>query len=939
MKQLLPSIYGLFKPTIRYNQETKEKEIDKSSEERVSRSLAFIEDNKRVDIKKVFENDFINNNFNWAIEFFLGYLEHIDRLRSVHPENRPVFELVFSHQRRLGITGDRYSNYEDKLADLRRNCTRDFPFTRQFCEEALRPALNSPFINAGDLFAQLGFVGEKITEFKETIHRVRLMEQVVAELNTKGFTGDIGIRDLYDSSDLSGKAKEILIMMSHEKDDKERGKSKHGRGDKGLAMHGGREKLISYSEIVYDLEHQKRKLASMKREVEGAEGFKSGVGQFGSNLSRFLQMPELRSLEGQMLPNQMSLFSCVEFKREKKHRKYEYEQVFLTNPVYCGSQEFSDKRLQIINDTIKRHFCIDIQQYNQRKRLELYLQRTWKALGLSDETFARINDVLVIAGERDLHEVVYNEDYMQEVVAQLGDLYTPIIVVDYLEFFGGIAKNNTEGLLGDLNAKALSLWKHLVKLSPEEYERVKSHARMRPNYGAEDYYYFRSLDVPPRDIPREIRAYVLYMRTPNPELLNYKPDDHYDISLDEYGGKSQLSDLSVAKSGNQRRFMGFNGTPKELQQLVEQESDGKDTEIVRREIIHAMSYLSVNDGYLFIRELISNSIDAIKKTTESEVSKKEGDFSLQDWVKSAKMLLKSLRRRNRDDPEVNRTVHIEHFMQAREDEQDRLIVVAQDGVGMTFREVINYLLVRGERSSSEKGKFGQKFFTVLQGAEEVFVKTGVGDGQVTYCKLVPQYDEHDQIVDVLVEYDIRNEADFKGTVIQKVVKSDFPEMEAALLKDATITYGGLVDGNLVRIDYGGEQINQPQGVLAQRNLPDFGELKIYDASEDAVTQNGIFVRDLGPEYFLGVPTHVQKALTDHGIVIDLPTGIELIVSGNDIAGPVKEKVFSLLQDAIPVLAMQSYLRLFAKGAINLDSLPYDFFSQGEEQLIFYKTKN
>ena len=82
-----------------------------------------------------------------------------------------------------------------------------------------------------------------------------------------------------------------------------------------------------------------------------------------------------------------------------------------------------------------------------------------------------------------------------------------------------------------------------------------------------------------------------------------------------------LSALIQSKKDQQGVFQSFDGTPEELMAFVKDSQKGVDAMKAMREIRHAAERVVVNDGYVWIRKILKNSIDAVgeNESTFTEV--------------------------------------------------------------------------------------------------------------------------------------------------------------------------------------------------------------------------------------------------------------------------------------------------------------------------------
>ena len=476
-------------------------------------------------------------------------------------------------------------------------------------------------------------------------------------------------------------------------------------------------------------------------------------------------------------------------------------------------------------------------------------------------------------------------------------------------------------------------------------------------------------------IPRAIRGYAMYI-VEGGEILDEKGYEDARIDAESYDGAIPLSKMVQAKRDNEKYFTNFNEEPAQLIEQCNASQIGIDSSKAMRDIFHSTESQIVNDGYLWIREILQNSVDAVQK--ERKGYKEAPQVKVDSYLRKnpieitnsqiLKILEEGVKKQYPDHWHIFENYIIEQLgydtdkltpenfqdildsfsvlqgsnkenffssskIQELKDEfknkstkEPDLVVEVKDPVGMNLNEVVNYLLIPAETSKygdeETIGKFGQGFFTVFIDAKEVHIKTSQGDGRVSLAKITPIKDKDNAILDFKIEIS-ESEEDFKGTTIQKIVDTDMPEVEAAFVKSSVVSYGGLLDANAINLNFRDTAVNAPRDVLAEQNIPDLGRMKIYSANENAMTQNGLFIKELDEELLDTIPENIKKIFGKLGIVVDIPPKVKLIKSRNDIAR--KQEVLPQLQEAMPILALRGYLQSFSQGQVNLDNLPYDYF--------------
>jgi hypothetical protein len=312
----------------------------------------------------------------------------------------------------------------------------------------------------------------------------------------------------------------------------------------------------------------------------------------------------------------------------------------------------------------------------------------------------------------------------------------------------------------------------------------------------------------------------------------------------------------------------------------------KDDFVARRELLHGIYHQAASDPYLFLRELIQNSYDAVasnKDNTQSSMSMTES---------------------------VN---------------GDSYVLQIADHVGMDFDTVMGYLLVPeySSKKGNDIGKFGVGFLSIFRDAEKVVIKTRKDNEAVT-VSASPTHDEEGNVIDIEVSYTVDpHETAFQGTVIQKHMKRSKALMQSAYIEDAVIRYGTNIDASIMQIDFSEQKVNQQVDILASKQIPDIGEIHTLSGAAKCVTQGGLYVMDLPEEYEKLVPVGIREMVTGSGFIIDLPKSIPLTRSRNDIAS--KQHYESAVKKTIPLLAINGFLQRFGRGEVDFGLIPYDYF--------------
>ncbi len=563
---------------------------------------------------------------------------------------------------------------------------------------------------------------------------------------------------------------------------------------------------------------------------------------------------------------------------------------FVRKDLIKADSSLPKEKLTIMNRVIENS------QVEDSDQIDLFVKRSFESANIGSNEFEIIAPVLIKLDYMDKRLI--NNESINHFEARLKQ-YDSETKVWFYKFLSNILPKELDDIADNpLSEKLMKVYQEkIAHLSEEEKQEIfDTLSQIREYHRDGDIYLITGLNiiknqspVPSEQIPERIRALVDYLRSD--EMMSMAP-----IQEEIMFGNSEdmtLSQLIQTKRLNEKKVSNFNGTAEELGQLVKEKTQDKKQDHIKREIIHPIYYQSIDNPYLFIRELVQNAHDAVKK-----------------------------------DPNIeNNRIAVDIFSRTEGD----VTLKIDDPVGMSPQEVINYFLIPGESTKigdeETIGYFGQGLFTLFRGSKEVVLKTSKGDGRITKLKVVPLKDEKGMTTDLKLQFE-EEAGQFKGTTIERTVDAKYETVEAAYIKNATCTYTSLVDGNIVNIVLNGQSINRPQDVLSEINIPELGPVSIIDAPNNTVTQRGLYVKGLDEDFSTKM-YDVEELLKKRGIVIQIPDQISLTRSRNEIAR--KEEVMEKMNEYIPLLKLQAYLELFRKdidrgSVIQLDNLPYDYFN-------------
>ncbi|OGN14332.1 MAG: hypothetical protein A3J47_01850 [Candidatus Yanofskybacteria bacterium RIFCSPHIGHO2_02_FULL_43_22] len=552
-------------------------------------------------------------------------------------------------------------------------------------------------------------------------------------------------------------------------------------------------------------------------------------------------------------------------------------------------QPLSFEKLSIMNRALEGY------ELEDQERMDVFINRCSQYAELNDQSFSIIAPILLRVEFLDPRLV--QDSRILYLNSRLSDFNLENKVLFY-EFLSQLLPDFKDGReVDEFAEKLLKVFRDKISILPKSDKEsiYKTFGQLR-NFGTEylatgwNVVRYKT-HVGSELIPEKIRPLVDFLRTDEKTSFGKT----YEQTSFEGKTKVTLSQLIQTKRLNESRVQKFDGTADDLTEFVGEKTSGKSQEHIRREIIHPIYYQSVNNPYLFIRELVQNAHDAVIK----------------------------------DKTLKNKDVLIDIFSRLENDITLRI----EDPVGMSLQEVLNYFLIPGETTKlGDKetiGYFGQGLFTLFRGAKEVTLKTSKGDGKVTKLRITPLKDDKGMTADLQLEVE-QEVGDFRGTVIERTLETQFPEVEAAYIKNAVATYTSLVDANVVNVNLNESKINSPQQALSRVTIPDLGEMIIYDAPNNVIVQRGLYVKGMGKDFTTNLHD-VEELLSKRGYVLRIPDKVSLTRSRNEIAR--KEEVMTQITEYLPLLKLNAYLEVFRqdiiKGhVIQLDNLPYDYFYMG-----------
>lgn len=605
-----------------------------------------------------------------------------------------------------------------------------------------------------------------------------------------------------------------------------------------------------------------------------------------SNLSFVKQMSKERSGEFEQILSQGNY--------SKKYFKLLNTEILVKEPERFQAQ-LTQSQLQVIEETLNFNFKVDSMSKNDCEKALVFLNRAIGLAHLDNDKFKFLTEFMMYEFKSQ-HRGIGNfgdftfSDQVIDVFYSRKDCFRNKSIHEFLTVWEGVNEDKygfvdnkpiDEIQMIKLN-RILDIWDKVAK-KPKFFQDmlINEFSSQMPKGKYENYYYFKHSDTLLSEVPGLIRPYIIYFHNGDEAQLKVYEGDR----LGNLPHSLNMSELSLMKRLQNEDFYTQLLKPNEFAEWVNKSSSGKDTYVAKRELMHAVHHLPTSDPYLFLRELIQNSLDV-------SVSQKGQQVKLNIEIKDYR-------------------------------EGNNYVVEITDQVGTTFNTVLSDMLIAGESTKSEGnlGKFGIGFLSILNGAEAVEIVTGNGI-QTTSVKITPIKNNVGEIIDYRTEFAV-SESQYKGTTIRKYSQDNKEILESALLHDSVLRYGSFIDENKVGVLFRGEKVNTPKKVLVKKDVPGLGNIELVEGNDQVLLQGDLYVTQL-PDYIKEmIPEPIRDLTLKHGVILNIDSSIPLIRTRNDIAQ--KIKYLPLLAETLPPLIIESLLVKYAQGRFDFKSIPYDYF--------------
>ena len=351
----------------------------------------------------------------------------------------------------------------------------------------------------------------------------------------------------------------------------------------------------------------------------------------------------------------------------------------------------------------------------------------------------------------------------------------------------------------------------------------------------------------------------------------------------------------------------------------------------KQRFIHSIIASQMGQAHLWLRELIQNALDALRKTQLKH-------------------------------PEQTTHLSIDVAQYCYDNKQDGLdfVITITDSAGMSFVDIANYLLIPGS-SDPEKQKyqllgiFGMGFYTIFQDADIVEIKSSIGDNTCCELRIIVERDTKHIQPRIAYFYQTPNAEQFQGTVIRHIKTYAKQNALSAHLQGLSIAHqinylaGGLLAPtymvqadtilpvpaeNPITITYNQLPVAHPKRELLAQipiqrlgiNPDDIEFLQMFqqDKLPGRIEQHGLFVSALGYPWNMFVPLILQQEIGNH-IVIVLPKSAHLT---SDRSGIAKEHMPVILK-AMFVLYTQALINRCVQHNHVINTLPRDFYLRAQ----------
>ena len=445
---------------------------------------------------------------------------------------------------------------------------------------------------------------------------------------------------------------------------------------------------------------------------------------------------------------------------------------------------------------------------------------------------------------------------------------------------------------------------------------------------------YQYLSRKPEDAPADVAPFVEWLNNPDAELL----EEHTDA--DSFWEGTPLENVAPQSLGSLLyHIQSHRKTFKRVRERLKDKAPHQPR--WKKILVDLLQKLLRLPGTEDPVAILGQSVtEHARRKVSEQILQTIGsqDHSLHIWIRE---LVQNARDAMLQSGAAGQTIVMNSYLAA-----GRWIFSVSDPAGMDLHTVLNYLLVPDETTKlrgDAAGIFGQGFFTVFQGADEVLLKTSTGNGIINYLALKAHYetaaDGSKKLADITVERLEQRSGHYKGSEVRRVIDADSatlpPSLEANIVRHRCQRYVGVVDR--VAVTLNAVPVNAgPVETLASVATP-WGNLSVLTAHDHHVrlTKERLYINEVSREkYRPFVPEWLWQMLAAQGAGVDLPAGLTLTRTRNALAG--EDSVLPELQKCVAVGAYQALLRLYLQGQLEIPGIPADYLHNPIREEMFIR---
>ncbi|MBU2544034.1 ATP-binding protein, partial [Patescibacteria group bacterium] len=320
----------------------------------------------------------------------------------------------------------------------------------------------------------------------------------------------------------------------------------------------------------------------------------------------------------------------------------------------------------------------------------------------------------------------------------------------------------------------------------------------------------------------------------------------------------------------------------------------------RAQAVIKEAYEQTTDQFAFLREIVTNAYEASRRTKGARSS---SEVQVHTWL----------------------------------DEQNNMVVSLTDqGIGMDLSSVISKLLLPGVSDwESELLHFGQGFFTVFRGADEVRIRTtkknASGKLITTSFRMTP-VKSGGTLKDIEVQMmQEQTPSASVGTTIEWVKHENDPVLLASELRTKLGHYVGLFDPQKLIIRFNEKQINERIEKLSEYRKGDESVAFYSVSGEMSLNLNNVYLKPLSHDETHPIPYILMNILQEKGVVMNIDSAAATpLESRTDFVG--RRETIKRMQDVIAHAGVVAAAKLFMRGDVELPNLPNDYISNAQKYL-------